>query len=110
MSSFRHGDMELTRVTQQFRWISVGTFYSVCRKLRTNHVGASVIGVALRSASIILLACFFFLQSCNSPFQVKEVYTPQLVVYGIVFRGDSTVRIRVQTDSKNPIANPNQSN
>ncbi len=46
---------------------------------------------------------------CNSPFQVKVVYTPKLVVYGIVFRGDSTVSIRVQTNSRFPIADPDSS-
>ncbi len=46
---------------------------------------------------------------CNSPFQPKVVYSPQLVVYGIVVRDDSTVDIRVQTNSINPIADPNYS-
>jgi hypothetical protein len=40
---------------------------------------------------------------CNSPFQVKTVYSPQLVVYGIIFGSDSTIGIRVETNSGNPV-------
>ncbi len=56
------------------------------------------------AAGFLLLVFFIVsiltLQSCNSPFQVKQDYTPQLVVYGIAFRGDSTLVIRVDTKTE----------
>lgn len=53
---------------------------------------------------ILTLVPFLLAQACNSPFQVKQVYSPQLVIYGIVFRGDSSVVIRVETNSKTQLS------
>lgn len=59
--------------------------------------------------AFLLLLCSLVMQSCSSPFQVKEDYSPRLVIYGIAFRGDSALTLRVQTNSKDPIADPNHS-
>ncbi len=53
---------------------------------------------------------FFLLQGCDSPFQVKQDYSPQLVVYGIAFRGDSSLVIRVETNSRTPVTDSTVSN
>ncbi len=43
------------------------------------------------------------LQACNSPFQPQQVFSPELVVYGIAFRGDSTLVVRIETNSETPV-------
>ena len=52
--------------------------------------------------AFVLLAGISLFQSCNSPFQVKQDYSPRLVLYGIAFRGDSVLSIRVETNSETP--------
>ncbi len=52
-----------------------------------------------------ILRCFVLVvvlsvTGCNSPFQVKQVYKPQLVLYGIAFRGDSSLVVRIERDSE----------
>lgn len=58
---------------------------------------------------VLLLLFGLALQSCNSPFEVKQNYTPQLVVYGIAFRGDSTLVIRVETKAETAAADSSAS-
>lgn len=52
--------------------------------------------------ALMLVAGSFLFQSCESPFQVKQDYSPRLVLYGIAFRGDSVLSIRVETNSETP--------
>ena len=47
------------------------------------------------------------MNGCSSPFQVKVAYSPQLVVYGITWGGDSTINVRVETNNRNPISDSN---
>ncbi len=53
----------------------------------------------------ILFSIFgvFVLQACNSPFQPQQVFSPELVVYGIAYRGDSTLVVRIETNSQAPV-------
>ncbi len=54
----------------------------------------------LRLSAILLSVGFLAVESCNSNFQPLQVYSPQLVVYGIAFSGDSSIVIRVDANSR----------
>ena len=54
--------------------------------------------------AFLLPLLLIVLQSCNSPFQPEQVYSPKLVLYGIAFEGDSTLVVRVDVNSKTPVS------
>ncbi len=57
-----------------------------------------------RATMLVYLGTAMILQACNSPFRPDQSYSPKLVVYGIAFRGDTTLTVRVETDSNVPIS------
>ncbi len=60
--------------------------------------------ISLRWTASLLPLLLIVLQSCNSPFQPEQVYSPKLVLYGIAFEGDSTLVVRVDVNSKTAVS------
>lgn len=59
-----------------------------------------MIDLFVRTVRRLLPIALIFFVGCNSPFQVKQAYSPQLVLYGIAFRGDSSLVVRVEKNSE----------
>ena len=47
-----------------------------------------------------LVTASLLFSHCESPFQVKEEYSPKLVLYAIAFRGESSLTVRVEANSR----------